>query len=630
MQSQYAGAILGGLLALVGLYWLVPTVVSRRSKAFRPHLRPSPPTGGESFTVACDVSATASRLRNTARIRLALSASGALFILYGLLPILWPWSIVCVPLGILLAVVAPHLILVARPDIPAESIRTTHHRLRVRIYFATAVVLVVSGILFIFIGIVLNAAVSTVPTQQLDPDVSSGTSAAFLLIGIAALGAGIGIHVRARRLAARDATEAMRRDPRPPLVYLRCFGDEGIRLLRAIGARSNFLDQLSPRRTDSFERALARCLDKFGPFVALNPPGTRLAPLGAARLSVDGEDNWHGTIKEWISRASRIVVLVPPAELGPSLLWELQHVTAPELIDKVILVVPPLAAGDMAQRLVTFLDGISSIPAFSTLPAAASPEARALIWRGEWQAITSHGAGEWSYRGALEWAAQAGPNLEPVPTTSGTESGFDVSRPVTSPQRPLGPTKRSLVPTIVWVGAGALCLLATVGTGVWAAVVNRHITLGIPESIGGLARLNSGKFAGQAEALEQELTAYSGNSSVAGEFGSGGQPEFIVAATALAQPPTEPPLPSFEHGLSDGLGRRGASVSFDDQSVTVMGATAYACAIATIESHEASLEEKVCMWTDPNTTGMLIANPSLNALLASELSHRRIVGQSSP
>jgi hypothetical protein len=79
-------------------------------------------------------------LRNTARIRLAFSAGGALFILYGLLPILWPWSIVCVPLGILLAVVAPHLVLVARPDTPAEAIRTTHHRLRVRIYFASALV----------------------------------------------------------------------------------------------------------------------------------------------------------------------------------------------------------------------------------------------------------------------------------------------------------------------------------------------------------------------------------------------------------------------------------------------------------------------------------------------------------
>jgi hypothetical protein len=81
----------------------------------------------------------------------------------------------------------------------------------------------------------------------------------------------------AKRIVVRNANEAMCRDPRPPVLYLRPFAADS-RDLRNI--------DYFPKNTIFFEtaeQALTRLLNSVGPVVAIGRPGEVLPTLGAAR-----------------------------------------------------------------------------------------------------------------------------------------------------------------------------------------------------------------------------------------------------------------------------------------------------------------------------------------------------------
>jgi hypothetical protein len=145
---------------------------------------------------------------------------------------------------------------------------------------------------------------------------------------------------RARQLAALSARKVMKRDPRPPVLYLRCFGDDQLRLRAAtLGGRRSFIERLSPSRFDSFEEVLTRHLTEYGPVVAVNPPGTQLAPVGAARETLP-HDSWQATVREWMERAALMVIGAPPGFWTPGLVWELEQIDTYNLWPKTIVVSP--------------------------------------------------------------------------------------------------------------------------------------------------------------------------------------------------------------------------------------------------------------------------------------------------
>jgi hypothetical protein len=115
---------------------------------------------------------------------------------------------------------------------------------------------------------------------------------------------------RAKQLRAKTEEEARTRDPRPPVVYLREFWQDNQRdgESMAFGIDS------------SREQSLVRALAAAGPVIALERPGDRLPPPGAARRKVSGD--WKAVVREWIAEAAAVVIV---AGRSPNLRWELEQ-----------------------------------------------------------------------------------------------------------------------------------------------------------------------------------------------------------------------------------------------------------------------------------------------------------------
>jgi hypothetical protein len=119
-----------------------------------------------------------------------------------------------------------------------------------------------------------------------------------------------------RRLLVRPANEALARDPRPPVVYLRPFTtDHGI-LKKTLYVLSNF------GVFESDEEAIARLLKHIGPVVAIGRPGESLPTLGASRVYV-GDSEWQAVVSDFLARASVVALRIGHTE---GVAWEFAHV----------------------------------------------------------------------------------------------------------------------------------------------------------------------------------------------------------------------------------------------------------------------------------------------------------------
>jgi hypothetical protein len=124
-----------------------------------------------------------------------------------------------------------------------------------------------------------------------------------------------------------SASQLRERDPRPPVLILRQFGDD-------------FLEagKMSFGGSATFEHFVAGELNRVGPVIAIGRPGERLQPLGASREYLEGSD-WQGAVGTAIADAALVVFVLGESE---SLLWEFR--TTIELRGKArtLIVVPPL------------------------------------------------------------------------------------------------------------------------------------------------------------------------------------------------------------------------------------------------------------------------------------------------
>jgi hypothetical protein len=75
-----------------------------------------------------------------------------------------------------------------------------------------------------------------------------------------------------RRVELPTAATAMRDDARPPVLLLRAFAEDQVRVRAAVSAQRSLLAKLSPRRSVRFEEALARRLAKHRPSRPAEPP----------------------------------------------------------------------------------------------------------------------------------------------------------------------------------------------------------------------------------------------------------------------------------------------------------------------------------------------------------------------
>lgn len=150
--------------------------------------------------------------------------------------------------------------------------------------------------------------------------VAEGVGLILALVGV--MGLLLFLLDRGDRHLAPGGDEAMRKDARAPVLYLRPFEAETVLTVQ--------------------ERVLARIMDReVGPFVAIGNPGDRLPQLGAARFyerdfAGDGRD-WQVFVREMLLRA-RLVFIVPGRTVG--LAWEIAQCREILRPERLVVLVP--------------------------------------------------------------------------------------------------------------------------------------------------------------------------------------------------------------------------------------------------------------------------------------------------
>jgi hypothetical protein len=126
-----------------------------------------------------------------------------------------------------------------------------------------------------------------------------------LAIGIPVLMSGVRLIRVGVRFCTIDPVTILTRDPRPAVLFLRSFLDDGKYLDRSVGLRT-------------VEEKLVDALDLIGPVIAVGRPNERLPQAGAARLYIE-DDRWQEEVISLLSWAGVVVLQIGKT---PGLYWE--------------------------------------------------------------------------------------------------------------------------------------------------------------------------------------------------------------------------------------------------------------------------------------------------------------------
>jgi hypothetical protein len=163
-------------------------------------------------------------------------------------------------------------------------------------------------------------------------------------IVFAAFALGIGILCKgvlnlnlSRQYFAPSADELLRRDPRPPVVYLRTFDADDIdppspTVMDYIRGEGTFEETFGATE----EEQLALAMNELGPFIAIGRPYDPLPKLGAARVRVS-DDQWQAKVAEWMKRAGLVVLRLGMTE---GIEWETAHIGEHVSPEKIVLLLP--------------------------------------------------------------------------------------------------------------------------------------------------------------------------------------------------------------------------------------------------------------------------------------------------
>jgi hypothetical protein len=352
-----------------------------------------------------DVSKSAHAYRKAARLRLSVQLIGLGVAIGGADPFLVTNWYVFVLTGSAIVWAAGRFIRPAGVGLARNrAVLSGSRRVRVALLMSLASAMAIAGMLeLVFYGLsqAEPSAVAVASGSPLPSQADAGI-AAFTGIMLIAMGAVVSRH--ARRLASVQARRLMMRDSRPPVLYLRSFGDDALKLWTATLGRPSLIERFAFRRFDAFEEVIVRHLSLRGPVIALNPPGTKLAPLGAARETLDA-DGWQSVIADWMERCALIVFVAPPGLVTPGLTWELERISDHRHWDKTLILVPPVPAGLLQGRWQAFLHACTGLWPFTVPPSVEGPGPLALTFKNStWTVITADRQNEWSYSAALKAA----------------------------------------------------------------------------------------------------------------------------------------------------------------------------------------------------------------------------------
>ena len=167
-----------------------------------------------------------------------------------------------------------------------------------------------------------------------------------------------------------------------PTVYLRSFRDEDADLVP-----SSLAMRLQLRRV-RLEEAVVGMLAGLGPAVAIGQPGERSPRLGALRAYYPNEA-WQDAVQKWVG-TSRLIVVT--AGSSPSVLWELQHLAANGLMDRVLMIVPPdLDIAARKARWAAVSETFAGTPWQARLQAIDCSRTLCVVFAGERRIATFDG-----------------------------------------------------------------------------------------------------------------------------------------------------------------------------------------------------------------------------------------------
>jgi uncharacterized RDD family membrane protein YckC len=133
---------------------------------------------------------------------------------------------------------------------------------------------------------------------------------------------------RSRKMVTQTAEKTLRRDTRPPILYIRAFLTDGSEDAESTVPPSWLLLLFAPLwlllflvRRGTYEERMAAILKTRGPCVAIGNPAERFPERGFKRLYTTDE-TWRDTVAE-ISQRS-LLVIIRATRLTPSVAWEIQ------------------------------------------------------------------------------------------------------------------------------------------------------------------------------------------------------------------------------------------------------------------------------------------------------------------
>jgi hypothetical protein len=241
-----------------------------------------------------------------------------------------------------------------------------------------------------------------------DANYSPVESAGF---GVVAIGCGAVLLRVARRAGARRASDLLAADDRHPVLYLRSFADDALQVKTYRMTRSTWVERFTAPKQERFEEVVAWQLFRYGPVVAISPPGASHQPIGAARQELDKEE-WTKDIDEWLV-AARLICMTLGSTAG--LRWEINRIRELRLQDKLVLIFPPRPEWELQARWDVFQRNWEPVGPVSNLQGHPHRPLVAIVsGRNGRTLITGERSDEENYRIGL-FAAIEQLSIDPLP-----------------------------------------------------------------------------------------------------------------------------------------------------------------------------------------------------------------------
>jgi hypothetical protein len=220
--------------------------------------------------------------------------------------------------------------------------------------------------------------------------------------GVICMVAGLLLVRIARWATSRGSADLLASDERAPVLYLRSFSDDSVRIRTDRWVRRTWFDRLAGPERERFEQVVAWHLWSYGPVIAIRRPGGSRQPIGAAREELD-PDEWTRQIDEWLVSA-RLVSMVLGRTVG--LQWEINRIRELGLRGKLLVLFPPIDERELDSRWQEFQQAWQADIATSSLGRSGHVLAATLDEPEGATIITGYRRDEGSYRLAIMTAAQ--------------------------------------------------------------------------------------------------------------------------------------------------------------------------------------------------------------------------------